>query len=104
MVQKGILDTHEHYILGLVQSKGSPYKSILYFDNVKDIFSYMKSLEKYGGVTAVTIGDRMIVPYLAKAFPGINIQSSGFLHIDTANKVREAWKMGIKSFHDNQIN
>lgn len=73
-------------------------KSILFFDNVKDIISCIKSLEKYGGVTSVTIADPLIVPYLVKAFPNINIQSSVFLHIDTANKIREAWKMGIKSF------
>jgi collagenase-like PrtC family protease len=73
-------------------------KRVLYFDNVKDILAYIKSLEQYGGITSITISDRMIVPYLAKAFPDITIQSSVFLHIDTANKVREGWKMGVKSF------
>jgi len=73
-------------------------KSILYFDSVKDIFSYIKSLDQFGGLTSVTIADRMIVPYLAKTFPDLCIQSSVFLHFDTANKVREAWKMGMKSF------
>ena len=73
-------------------------RSVVNLNNVKEVFSQIRSLVKYGGVTSVTVADRMIVTYIAKAFPDIIIQSSVFLHIDTANKVREAWKMGIKSF------
>ncbi|MBF0618801.1 MAG: U32 family peptidase [Candidatus Omnitrophica bacterium] len=73
-------------------------KSILYFENVKKILQYMKRLETLGGLTAVTVADRMIVPIIKQAFPKLTIQSSVFLHIDSASKVREAVKMGISGF------
>jgi len=73
-------------------------KSMLYFENIKKIFAYIKSLKDYGGITSLTVADPMIVPYLKKGFPHVDIQSSVFLHIDNANKVREAWKMGITGF------
>ncbi|NTV29220.1 MAG: hypothetical protein HGA80_03960 [Candidatus Omnitrophica bacterium] len=72
-------------------------KSVLYFENVKRLLAYIRSLERAGGVTAVTVADQRIVPYLSRAFPEVEIQASVFMHIDSALKAREAWRNGIKS-------
>ena len=73
-------------------------KSILFFNNMKNIFTNLKRMDSFGGLTAVTVGDKLIVPYIRRIFPKITIQSSVFLHIDSASKVREALKMGITGF------
>lgn len=73
-------------------------KSILFFNNMKNILSSLKRVDSFGGLTAITVGDTFIVPYIRGIFPKIPIQSSVFLHIDSASKVREALKMGITNF------
>ena len=73
-------------------------KSILFFDDLKEIFLYLRQLDAAGGITSVTVADRAIVPHLLKVIPNVKIQSSVFLHIDSAPKVREAVKMGITEF------
>jgi collagenase-like PrtC family protease len=73
-------------------------KSILFFEDLKKIFLYLRRLDAAGGITSVTISDGAIVPHLHKVIPNVKIQSSVFLHIDSAAKVREAVKMGITEF------
>lgn len=70
-------------------------KSVLFFDDVKEIVRNVRRLENLGGLSVITIGDRGIVPYLRDALPKVRLQSSVYLHIDTAYKVKEALKMGI---------
>ena len=73
-------------------------KSILFFDDLKEIFSYLRQLDAASGITSITVADRAIVPFLQKVIPDVKIQSSVFLHIDSAPKIREAIKMGITEF------
>ncbi|MEI8011214.1 MAG: U32 family peptidase [Candidatus Omnitrophota bacterium] len=73
-------------------------KNILFFESIKGILDGLNKLNNFGGVTTVTISDPLVVPYIKNKFPQINIQTSVFMHIDTVNKVRECWKMGINTF------
>jgi len=73
-------------------------RSVMFFDSLKEIRAYLKALDKVGGVTDVTLGDRMAVPYFREMFPLVRIQASVFMHVDSARKVKEALKMGVTGF------
>jgi hypothetical protein len=73
-------------------------KGMTFTDNIKEIFQYIRLLDKEGGVTSITVGDPAIVPYLKKAFPHIRLQASVFMNIDGLSKIKEAVKMGISDF------
>lgn len=74
-------------------------KGMTFTDNLKDIFQYIRLLDKEEGVTSITVGDPAIVPYLKKAFPHIRLQASVFMNIDGLPKIREAIKMGLSDFY-----
>jgi hypothetical protein len=73
-------------------------KSVMFFDDAKEVINSVKTLHGAGGLTGITIADKVLLPILKKTFPGIPIQASANLHIDTAQKVQAAYKMGISEF------
>jgi hypothetical protein len=73
-------------------------KRINFFDDLKRIGRYVKTLEDSGGITSITLADPCIVPFLRKMFPKVALQSSVYMNIDSECKVKEAVKMGMTEF------